>query len=169
MGSYHGSSIIRVKSWCGLSDCSGLFVSRIVNRILYWRWRKKAKWTGRCCRAIKTNLALRCHTKKCSGMWAGTERIVRSCPNISITVIIIILWFLFQFQDTEASNELQRFWIVTKSKRQQVQAGERWIRVCFRRGGAEDRWIPHQTEKELSEEGSVLWVPGTFSHVAAVL
>lgn len=72
------------------------------------------------------------------------------------TAFIIILGFPFQFQDTEASDELRRVRILAKPERQQVQAGERRIRVRFRRGGAEDRRIPHQAEKELGEEGSVL-------------
>lgn len=69
---------------------------------------------------------------------------------------LIILGFPFQLQDTEASDELRRFRILAKPERQQAQAGQGRIRVRFGRGGAEDRRIPHQAEKDPGEEGSVL-------------
>lgn len=68
---------------------------------------------------------------------------------------LIILAFPFQFQDPEASDQLRRFRILAKPEGQQVQARERRIRVRLGRGGAEDRRVPHQAEKDLDEEGSV--------------
>lgn len=70
--------------------------------------------------------------------------------------LIVVPGFPLQFQDTEASDQLRRLWILAKPEGQQAQAGEGRVRVRVRRGGAEDRRIPHQEEKELGQEGSVL-------------
>lgn len=68
------------------------------------------------------------------------------------------LLFPFQLQDAETSDQLKCFRIITKPKRGQTQASERRVRVRVRRRGAEDWWVPHQAEKEHSEERSLPWV-----------
>ena len=59
------------------------------------------------------------------------------CPALRCSVVIIAAAptlrhypvFAFQLQDAETSDQLKCFWIITKPKRGQIQAGERRVRV----------------------------------------